>query len=129
MKTFVQIAAGVLCVLACGALGLGAAAYAQTSPETQIKHAKLIKVSAHRFAFEPKNITLKKGETVDLELTSTDVLMGFSVPEMKARSDIPPGQVTHLTLTPDKLGTFAFKCSNFCGIGHWAMDGTITVVE
>ena len=129
MKTFAQIVAGTLCMLACGALGLGAAAYAQSAPEGQVKHAKLIKVSARRFVFDPRNIVLKKGETVDLELTTADALMGFNVPDMHARSDIPPGQVMHLTLTPDKVGTFTFLCDVFCGSGHENMDGTITVIE
>ncbi len=119
------LAAGML--LAAGGLGFAVAAWADGTVGT--KHLKLIKVSARRFIFPPANITLKKGETVDIELSTADVLMGFSVPDMNARSDIPPGQVMHVKLTPDKVGTFTFLCDIFCGSGHENMNGTITVVD
>lgn len=111
---------------AAGMLGFGVAAWAEAPP---VEHVKLIKVSARRFIFTPSNITLKKGETVDIELSTEDVLMGFSVPDLQTRSDIPPGQVMHVRLTPNKTGTFEFLCDVFCGSGHENMNGTITVVD
>ena len=121
------LAAGLL--FASAGLGFAVAAWADGTAQAGTQHLKLIKVSARRFIFTPSNITLKKGETVDIELSTDDVLMGFSVPDMNARSDIPPGQVMHVKLTPDKVGTFTFLCDIFCGSGHENMDGTITVVE
>ena len=126
MHKLAQGLAASLGLCACAVLGFGVAAWADGPP---VEHLKLIKVSARRFVFTPSNITLKKGETVDIELSSDDVLMGFNVPELNARSDIPPGQVMHLRLTPQKTGTFGFLCDVFCGSGHENMDGTITVVE
>ncbi|MFI4979548.1 MAG: cupredoxin domain-containing protein [Nevskiales bacterium] len=111
----------------CAAAGFGVAAWADGAAATQ--HARLIKVSARRFVFSPDHLTVKKGETVDIELSTADVLMGFSVPDLNARADIPPGQVTHLTLTPDKVGTFVFLCDIFCGSGHENMSGSITVTD
>jgi cytochrome c oxidase subunit 2 len=66
---------------------------------------------------------------VTLELSTEDVLMGFAAPDFGVRSDILPGQITRLTFTPDKAGSFVFLCDVFCGSGHENMNGTIHVTE
>ena len=106
-------------VLGAGTIGLRAA----TQPTEQV-----IKIVARRFTYTPNKLTLKKGVPVVLELTTADVVMGFSVPDFDTRADIIPGQVARLRLVPDKVGTFAFLCDIFCGSGHETMNGTITVV-
>jgi cytochrome c oxidase subunit 2 len=111
-------------VVVFGAAGFFAAAWS-----AHAKQGKVIKVVAQRFVFTPSEITLKKGETVTLELVTKDVLMGFNAPDFSTRSDIPPGQVMHVTFTPDKTGTFSFLCDVFCGSGHENMNGTIKVVD
>jgi cytochrome c oxidase subunit 2 len=89
---------------------------------------QVIKILARRFTYTPNKLTLKKGVPVVLELTTADVLMGFSVPDFNTRADIVPGQVAKVRLVPDKVGTFEFLCDIFCGSGHETMNGTITVV-
>jgi heme/copper-type cytochrome/quinol oxidase subunit 2 len=32
-----------------------------------------------------------------------------------------------VTFTPDKPGTYPFKCARFCGLGHGKMKGEIVV--
>ena len=110
------LAAGI--ALAAGA-GFGALAFAQE---------RVIRVTARKFEFLPNDIELRKGEPVVLEFTGTDVLMGFSLPDFKLRTDVVPGEVTRLRLTPDRVGSFAFACDNFCGDFHEDMTGTIRVV-
>jgi len=88
---------------------------------------RVIRVAAKKFEFTPNDIELKKGEPVVLEFTSADVLMGFSLPDFKVRTDIPPGVTTQLRLTPDRVGTFEFVCDNFCGEFHEDMSGKIRV--
>ena len=109
--------AGLL--LGAGTIGLRAAA----QPEE-----KVIKILARKFTYSPNKLTLKKGVPVVLELTTADVLMGFSVPDFDIRADIIPGKIVRVRLVPDKVGTFAFLCDIFCGTGHETMNGTITVV-
>lgn len=89
---------------------------------------QVIKVSSHKFEFVPGAITLKKGVPVVFELTSSDVIMGFNVPDFKNRATIIPGVVTRIRIVPDKVGTFTFFCDVFCGDGHEEMSGLITVV-
>ena len=89
---------------------------------------KVVRIKARRFTYAPDKITLTKDVPVVLELTTADILMGFSVPDFGVRADIVPGKVARLRLTPDKTGTFAFLCDIFCGSGHETMSGTLTVI-
>ena len=52
---------------------------------------RVIPVVARKFVFLPSEIRLKLGEPVVLEFTAPEVVMGFSVPELKVRTDIIPG--------------------------------------
>ena len=90
---------------------------------------RVVRISAKRFDFTPPEVHLKKGETVVLELTSEDRVHGFNLPAFKIRRDIAPKEVTRVTLTPDKEGTFSFRCDVFCGDGHEDMTGTLIVAD
>lgn len=90
---------------------------------------QVIKITAKKFEYNPREITLKKGVPVTLELTSLDRLHGFNCPDLGIRGDINPGAVTRISFTPQKTGNFTFFCDNFCGEGHEGMNGTFKVVE
>jgi cytochrome c oxidase subunit 2 len=89
---------------------------------------RVIRVTARKFVFLPREIRLKKGVPVVFELVTADVVMGFNAPDFKVRADIIPGQVSRVRFTPDKTGTFVFLCDVFCGEGHEGMSGQIHVV-
>jgi len=89
---------------------------------------RVIKVLAKKFEFVPKEITLKQGEPVVLELTSDEVTMGFYCPDLKTSAEIVPGKPVQVRLAPDRAGTFDFICDVFCGEGHEDMAGKIHVV-
>lgn len=88
---------------------------------------RVIKIQARRFVFTPNEIVLKKGEPVVLEISSLDFVHGFSIPDMKIRADLPPGQITRMHLHPQAAGVFDFLCDNFCGSGHEEMNGRLIV--
>ena len=87
-----------------------------------------IEVVAKRFAFEPAEITVKKGEAIDLVLTSADVAHGVRIRELNLDLRAGKGKQVDQTITPDKVGTFVGHCSVFCGSGHGQMALTIHVV-
>jgi len=90
---------------------------------------RVIEITAKRFAFSPNQITIKKGETVKIRLTSEDVTHGFFMRALTIDEDIQPGTPTEITLTPQTAGTFTTICDHFCGANHGNMNMTITVVE
>ena len=93
------------------------------------ENEQVIQITAKRFEYSPKEITLKKGVPAVFEFTSLDRLHGFNCPGLRLRTDIHPGKTNTLRFTPDKAGTFPFHCDNFCGSGHEGMRGTIIVTE
>lgn len=88
-----------------------------------------IEVTAKRFAYEPAEITLHKGEPVVILLRSEDVAHGVKFSELGLSTDIAKGNVSKLAFTPDRIGTFVGHCSHFCGSGHGSMTLTIRVIE
>ena len=112
-------------VLAAGiaAAGVAFGAVALAQPKE-----KVIRITARKFVFLPREIRLKKGVPVVLELVTADVVMGFNAPDLNVRADMIPGQVARVRLVPDKTGTFVFLCDVFCGDGHEGMSGQIHVV-
>jgi len=90
---------------------------------------KVIKITAKKFDFTPSEITVKRGVPVALELTSSDRVHGFSLPDFKLTARIEPGKVTRVVFTPDKTGEFTFSCNIFCGSGHEDMAGRLAVTD
>ncbi len=90
---------------------------------------RVIQITAKRFEYSPKDITVKKGVPVVLEFTSQDRAHGFSCPGLKIRGDVRPGKVTQVRFVPQTARPYLFHCDNFCGSGHESMTGTITVTE
>lgn len=88
---------------------------------------RVVEISAKRFEFTPNQITLKKGQSVTLRLTSQDVKHGFFVKRLNLDADIVPGKATDVTFTPQTAGKFTSVCDNFCGVGHGDMRMTIVV--
>ncbi len=93
------------------------------------ENERVIQITAKKFEYSPKEITLKKNVPVVLEFTSLDRVHGFNCPGLGIRMDIRPGKVNTLRFVPEKVGTFPFHCDNFCGSGHEGMKGMITVTE
>jgi cytochrome c oxidase subunit II len=111
-----------------GGATLGGALLAQTETNNA-KQEQVIKIVARRFAYTPNEIVLKKGQPVVLEFTSIDFVHGFKIPDLNIRADLPPGKVTRIRLTPDKVGVYDFLCDNFCGSEHEDMSGRILVKD
>ena len=109
-------------------LGLGYGA-AFVAAEAAAPRAKVVRITARRFSYNPGHLSLKKGVPVVLELESLDVLMGFNLPDFGLRADVLPGKMTRVRFVPDKAGQFVFLCDIFCGSGHEQMQGTLTVVD
>lgn len=80
-----------------------------------------IEIHAHRFAFSPAEITVKKGETVNLKLFSDDVPHSLLINDLGINQTIVKGKPAVVTFTPQKTGDFHGQCGRFCGSGHGKM--------
>lgn len=90
---------------------------------------RVVTVSARRFEFVPNQLTLKKGETVTLKVTSEDVQHGFFSRQLHIDADLTPGQTVEVPVTPAAAGTFTIICDHFCGAQHGNMKLTVVVEE
>lgn len=88
-----------------------------------------IQVTARKYEFSPNPIRVKKGAHVKLIITAIDHDHGFKLEAFHIEQRLKKGVPTTVEFTPDKAGTFPFKCSVFCGLGHGKMKGTLVVEE
>ena len=88
-----------------------------------------ITIHAKKYEFVPAEITIKKGETVKLELTSDDVRHSLEVKALGINGDMQKGKMTDVMVTPEQTGDFKGKCGHFCGMGHDKMHFVVHVVN
>jgi cytochrome c oxidase subunit 2 len=69
------------------------------------------------------------GETIQLKITSTDVVHSFYVPRFLRKLDAVPGHTNEMRFVIDEPGTFGGQCAEFCGLGHAEMRFTVRAVE
>jgi len=110
-------------LVATGAAALAPAALLAVAATAE----RVIPVVAKKFEFVPKEIRVRRGETVILQLSAPEVPMGFNLADFRQRVDIVPGKTATLRYTADKAGSFVFLCDVFCGTGHEDMSGTLVV--
>ena len=78
--------------------------------------------------FTSPELVLPVNQPAVMEMTATDVLHSFWVPEFRVKQDLVPGQTTHLRFTPVEVGEYKLRCAELCGLTHWNMLATVRVV-
>ena len=92
-------------------------------PATQ----RTLRVDASQFAYAPAVLKVNPGDTVTLELVSTDVVHGLYLDGYGVSVTADPGQTARLTFIADKSGSFRFRCNVTCGAMHPFMIGKLQV--
>lgn len=82
---------------------------------------------AKMWAFDPGEITIPAGSTVDFYLTSADVVHGFHIERKAVNLMAVPGAVNKVTVKFPKDGVYRIVCHEYCGIGHQNMMGIVNV--
>ena len=77
----------------------------------------------------PAEMVLPVDETVQITLTSRDVIHSFFIPALLFKRDAIPGRTSTFTFTPSELGTFQSQCAEFCGLWHSKMTFVVKVVS
>jgi cytochrome c oxidase subunit 2 len=91
--------------------------------------AKVIDISAERFAFTPSEIRTIAGTRLEMRVTSDDTTHGFRIVGTDVNVEVPKrgkGKAT-VVFTPNAPGKYTFECSHTCGAGHSFMRGVIVV--
>ncbi|HLC35646.1 MAG TPA: cupredoxin domain-containing protein [Anaerolineales bacterium] len=119
---FARLISWGLIASAAAALALIPLPLVRTAP----RHVTL-RVEAAQFAFAPSELSVNAGDTVTLELVSTDVVHGLYVDQYDLGMEADPGQTSRLTFVADKPGSFRIRCNVACGQYHPFMIGRLTV--
>ena len=88
---------------------------------------RAFQIDADQFAYSPSELKVNEGDTVTIQLVSTDVVHGLFVDGYDISIEADPGQSATLTFVADKPGSFRFRCNITCGAMHPFMIGKLTV--
>jgi heme/copper-type cytochrome/quinol oxidase subunit 2 len=89
----------------------------------------VVEIQASKQGFKPSRITLRRGETTRIVLTSVDREHCFAIDALRVEKRIVPGRPTRFDLTPDRAGAFPFYCCLESGEAAEVERGQIEVVD
>jgi len=72
-------------------------------------------------------LELENGKTYRLHLTAMDYQHGFSLQPENINIQVLPGYEHVVNVTPNRAGTYAIICNEFCGINHHTMVSRLYV--
>jgi cytochrome c oxidase subunit 2 len=67
--------------------------------------------------------------TITLDITSSDVIHSFWIPELFGKADAVPGHVNDMWFRVTKEGTYGGNCAELCGENHAQMIGEVRAVS
>jgi len=73
-------------------------------------------------------LVLPVGQTVQVNLRSPDVIHSFWVPAFLFKMDVIPGRHNHFSFTPTRVGSYAGRCAELCGVYHSRMLFNVKIV-
>lgn len=77
----------------------------------------------------PAELVVPVGATVRVNLTSTDVIHAFWLPEFMVKKDAIPHRVNEFDMNVTRAGTFdSGRCVEYCGLNHDDMRFTVRAV-
>jgi cytochrome c oxidase subunit 2 len=80
-------------------------------------------------AADAPTLVLPVDNVVEFQLESPDVIHSFWVPAFYFKMDVIPGVTNRFQMTPNRIGTFAGKCTELCGAYHSRMLFNVEVVS
>jgi cytochrome c oxidase subunit 2 len=84
---------------------------------------------ARMWKFEPENVTVPAGSTVDIYLSAADVTHGLILLGTNLNLMAVPGVVNYARVKFDKPRVYQLLCHEFCGTGHDKMAAELRVVD
>ncbi len=96
------------------------------SPGVQVQPTEAGKTGAAEA--EIPTLYLPVNKKIEITLLSRDVIHSFWVIDFLYKKDVIPGRTNYMSITPQRVGTFAGKCAELCGEYHSQMLFTVKVV-
>jgi cytochrome c oxidase subunit II len=84
---------------------------------------------ARMWKFEPEDVTVPAGSTVDIYLSAADVTHGLILLGTDLNLMAVPGVVNYARVKFDKPHVYQLLCHEFCGTGHDRMAAELHVVD
>jgi cytochrome c oxidase subunit 2 len=84
---------------------------------------------ARMWKFEPEDVTVPAGSTVDIYLSAADVTHGLILLGTDLNLMAVPGVVNYARVKFDKPRVYQLLCHEFCGTGHDRMAAELHVVD
>lgn len=86
-----------------------------------------VEMTAQKFKFTPDEVHVKQGTLVTIDVKSIEGTHGFALPAFGIDELLEQGQPKTIRFYAGETGEYEFKCSHFCGSGHFGMRGRIVV--
>ena len=102
-------------------------AFAPLPVQSIAPQERTFRIKAGQFAYSPSELKVNPGDTVTIQLVSTDVVHGLYVDGYDISVEADPGQPATLAFIADKPGSFRFRCNVTCGAMHPFMIGKLNV--
>lgn len=102
-------------------------AFAPLPVQSTAPQERTFRIEAGQFSYSPSEIKVNPGDTVNIQLVSTDVVHGLYVDGYDISIEADPGQTKTLSFIADKPGSFRFRCNITCGAMHPFMIGKLDV--
>jgi cytochrome c oxidase subunit 2 len=105
-----------------------------------------IEINAHQWAWDARyagpdgkfntvddivtlnDIRIPVDRPVYLQMSSTDVIHSFNLPNFRVKQDVVPGNIAPLWFQAVETGQFDIGCAEHCGAFHYKMKGLLTVL-
>jgi cytochrome c oxidase subunit 2 len=84
---------------------------------------------AKMWEFEPKEVTVPAGSTVDVYVSTPDVTHGLILVGTNLNLMVVPGVVNYARVKFDQPRNYQLLCHEYCGTGHERMAATLRVVD
>jgi len=84
---------------------------------------------ARMWRFEPSEVTVPAGSTVDIYLSTLDVTHGLILLGTDLNLMAVPGVVNYARAKFDQPHVYQLLCHEYCGLGHDRMAATLRVVD
>jgi cytochrome c oxidase subunit 2 len=88
-----------------------------------------VRYVARMWKFEPEDVTVPAGSTVDIYLSAADVTHGLILLGTNLNLMAVPGVVNYARVKFDKPHVYQLLCHEFCGTGHDRMAAKLNVVD